>query len=162
MLGGELEGHAAAHRIAQHIHLAVAELLQDRVHVGALGLKAEGALAQRGAAVAMQVDGDNLMSGGQGRQDRPEHVHRAEAAVQQQQRRALAADLVIVIHAVHRDMAALYGRLGGLLSARLGGRRGHGGGRGRAEDRGGQQGAHKLGHGLLHRSEAPAAPFHGP
>jgi hypothetical protein len=43
------------------------------------GLAADGPVAQRGTAVALQVDRDHLALGGEARQHRLEHVAAAEA-----------------------------------------------------------------------------------
>ena len=91
--------------------------------------------------MTLQVDADHLALAGQDRHDRREHVDRAEAAVEKEERLALAADLVVVADTVRLDIAAPDGRrrrrLPGWHGTRVGGlERGRGrqdGGRGEAE-----------------------------
>ena len=71
---------------------------------------AERPAAEGGAAVTLQIDGDHLALFGEDRHHRREHVDRAEAAVEKEERLALAADLVVVADAVGLDIAALRGR----------------------------------------------------
>ena len=59
-----------------------------------------GRLPRLRAAVALQVHGDHLAApAGQRGQDGREHVARHQAAVQEQERIALAPDLVVVVDA---------------------------------------------------------------
>ena len=109
MLHGEAEGRPAAEGIAEHVDLAVAELFQDCRQVVADGDEIDVALAERGAAMTVQVDGDHLPVPGERRQRGPEHVDRAQPAVEQQQRLAAAADLVIVVDPVGFYVTALLG-----------------------------------------------------
>ena len=54
-----------------------------------------------GAPVTLEVDDDHLVAGGEGRQDRLEHLARPEAAVQEDQRAAGPMDLVVEIETIH-------------------------------------------------------------
>ena len=108
MLDRELERDAAAHRIAEHVDLLVPELVEHHGHVVAHRLQAERPIAERRAAVTLQVDGDHLPVLGKLRHDGLEHAGRAEPAVQQQQRFAAAADLVVIVDAVRVDIPATH------------------------------------------------------
>jgi hypothetical protein len=68
-------------------------------------LGAQRAVDVRGAAVALQVDGDDAPAGGQRGHDRLEHRAGAEAAVQQHERLAGAVLLVVQGQAVDVGVA---------------------------------------------------------
>ena len=155
VLHGQPQRDAAAERIAEHVDLRAAEPLQQRRDVVGDRLAADRAVAQRRAAVALQVDGDQLAPRPQDRQERLEHVAAAEAAVQEQQRVALPADLVVVVDAFEGDAAA--GLRGRGRSRR---------GRGRRRRRGrGAGGGERRGNGnqrqLQHRLQRLHRRFHG-
>lgn len=97
-----VQRHPAAEGITEDVELVVAELLYQDRKVGADGWKLDRPLAEGRAAMALQIDGDHLPVVGENRHDRREHLDLPEAAVKQQQRFALAADLVIIINAVDR------------------------------------------------------------
>ena len=59
----------------------------------------------------MEVDGNNFTPFRERRQYRTEHIDRAKPAMQQQERLALAMDLVIIVDAVRRHVAAFPERL---------------------------------------------------
>ncbi len=109
MLSGELERDAGAQRVAEHVDLVVAELLQHAGHVVAHVDQADLAIAQRRAAVAVQIDADHLPALREPGQVGTEHLDLAEAAMKQQQRLARAVDRVVVVDSVDRGMAALGG-----------------------------------------------------
>ena len=134
---------AAAERIPQHVDLGAADPLEQRRHVIGDRLAADRSIAQRRTAVALQVDPDHLPRLREDRQQRLEHVDAAQAAVQDQQRLALAADLVVVVDALDRRAPAGLGGCGGRGRPSRLGRLGRGGrreGRGRQDGRTGQQG----------------------
>ena len=108
MLDRHAEGDAAAQRIAHDVDLVVAERLDDISHVVAHRLQGERPVAERGAAMTLQVDGDDGAVLGKLGQDRREHVRGAKTAMQQKQRLALAVDGVIVVQAVDRQQAGLF------------------------------------------------------
>ena len=109
MLSGELERDATTQRIAEHVHLVVAELLQHAGHVVTHFDQADFAITQRRAAVALQIYADDLSALRKLGQVGPEHLDLAQAAMKEQQRLARAIDGVVVVHAVDRGMAALGG-----------------------------------------------------
>ena len=109
MLDGQLERDAATHRIAEHVDLGVAELLQHADHVVADVDQADLAIAQRRAAVALQIDADHLPALRELGQVGTEHLDLEHAAMKEQQRLTRAIDGVVVVHAVDRGMAALGG-----------------------------------------------------
>ena len=88
--------------------MLVAELLQDHGEVVADVDQIDLAIAERRAAVAMEVNGDHLTRCGERRQHvRTEHVDRSQAAVQQQQRLTLPVNLVVIVDAIGLDTAGL-------------------------------------------------------
>ncbi len=107
VLHGESKRNTTAQGIAQHVDLLMAEFLHDPRHVVTHVGQVDLPIAERGAAVAMKVDRDHPSAVRQGRQHGPEHVDRAKAAVQQQQRLAGAVDLVVVVESVDSEVAAL-------------------------------------------------------
>jgi hypothetical protein len=108
-LNGELERDAAAHRIAEHVNLVVADLLQHAGHVVAHVNQADLAITQRGAAVTLQVNADHLPVHCQLGQGESEHLGVEQAAMKEQQRLATAVDRVVVVHTVDCGMAAFGG-----------------------------------------------------
>ncbi len=107
MLHGKPKRDAAAQGIAEHVDLVVAERSHDRGHVVAHVDQADRPVAESRTAVSLKVDGDRLPSRVEDRQNRLKHLYRAEATVQKQQRLAFPADLVVIAHAVHFDVAGL-------------------------------------------------------
>src|SRR5437879_11717729 len=97
MLSGELERDAATQRIAEYVDLVVAELFQHACHVAAHIDQADFAIAQRRAAVALQVYADDLSALRKLGQVGPEHLDLAQAAMKEQQRLARAIDGVVEI-----------------------------------------------------------------
>ena len=74
-----------------------------------MSTRSDLAIAQRRAAVALQIDADHLPALRELGQVGAEHLDLAQAAMKEQQRLALAIDGVVVVHAVDRGMAALGG-----------------------------------------------------
>src|SRR5947209_9711259 len=107
MLSGELERDAATHRIAEHVDLVVAELLEHAGHVVAHVDQAELAVAQRRAAVALQIDADHLPALRELGQVGTEHLDLAQAAMKEQERLACAVHGVVVVDAIDGSMAGL-------------------------------------------------------
>ena len=66
-----------------------------------------------GPAVPLQVDDDDLVVVGQGGKDRPEHLTRAEAAVQQDHRASRPVRLVVQVDAVDVGVLTRAGAFGG-------------------------------------------------
>jgi hypothetical protein len=56
--------------------------------------------------VSVQVMGNDASFCGEHRKDGPEHLDLAQASVQQEERFSLSVELVVVIQAVGRDVAA--------------------------------------------------------
>jgi len=67
---------------------------------------AQGSIDVGRAPVALQVHSDHLSAPSKGGEIRPEHLERAQAAVQQDERPAGAGDLVIQLYAVHVGVVA--------------------------------------------------------
>ena len=86
---------------------AGAESLENHRHVVAHVDETDGAIGERGASVAVQVDGDHLAMSPERPEVGLEHVDRSESAVQQEQRLALAVDLVVVVDAARGGVAFL-------------------------------------------------------
>ncbi len=59
------------------------------------------------APVGLQIDSDDLPVLGEGRQQFAEHLDRANAAMQQDQRLSGAVDLIVQMEAVHGSVATL-------------------------------------------------------
>ncbi len=107
VLHREPEGHTRTQRIAEHVELCVSELPHDRVQVIAHVDQADGPSAERGAAMSVQIHGDDLPGGGKQRQNGAEHAAVTQTAMQQQQRLALSMDLVVVLESIGLHVAAL-------------------------------------------------------
>ncbi len=122
MLDGEAERDASAERVAEDIDLLVAKAVEDCRRVIALIDDADRALAKLGAAVTVEIDRDHLARLRERWQYRAEHLDRSEPAVQQEERLALAANLVVVADAIDGHVA---------LARNSRGRRGGGGRSGR-------------------------------
>ena len=81
------------------------EMLHQRRDVVGHLLVAEGAVDIGGVAVALQLDGDDLVVLGQGGEDRPPQVDRPKGAMEQDQRLTAAVDLVVHLQPVDRGVA---------------------------------------------------------
>jgi hypothetical protein len=132
----ELEGDRRAGAVAEDVGLLDAELLHHRDRVRLHLRDREGVLlAHQRVPVALLIDQDHLSLGGERRQHLAKaDLHRAERALQHDQRRAArAVDLVVDVE------------LAGPGGAGLGGDGGGGGGRGRREGQRGEQGGEDVG-----------------
>lgn len=74
MLGGQAEGDAAAHGVAEHVDLLVAEVVDWHGQVVSLGDVVDRAVTERGASMTVEIDRDHLSTLAESREDRPEHV----------------------------------------------------------------------------------------
>src|SRR6267378_4694359 len=91
------------------VDLVVAELLEHAGHVVAHVDQAELAIAQRRAAVALQIDADHLPALRELGQVGTEHLDLAQPAMKEQQRLACAVHGVVVVDAIDASMAGLDG-----------------------------------------------------
>ena len=103
------ERHAAAERVADDVRLVEPEVVDQRRDVVGHQPHVDRSVDVGGAAVPLQVDGDDLVALGQRGQDRPEHLARPEPAVQQDQRPPGPVGLVVEVDAV--DLGVLAGAL---------------------------------------------------
>ena len=103
----ELQRDPAAHAVADHVGCLDPEVLRQRGRVVGHLLIRERAVDVGRAPVALLFDGDHLPGRGQARQDRSHHVDGHVRAVQQEQRRALAVDLVVHVELVDWCVARL-------------------------------------------------------
>ncbi len=99
------EGDPATQRVAHRVNLLVTDLRHDHGHVVAHVVDPNAPIAQGGAAMALEIDGDDLPLLRERGQQRAEHVDRTESAVQQEQRLAVTVDLVVVVDAVRFDVS---------------------------------------------------------
>src|SRR3954471_15072270 len=106
MLNGELKRRAAAERVAHHIHLFQAELLEHNAEVAADVDEIDLPRTERRAAVTVQMHTDHPPMLSQFRQHRAEQFGREESTVQQQEWLALAPRLEPIVDAVGVDVAA--------------------------------------------------------
>ena len=126
MLHGELKRDAAAERVAHHVDLLRSPSFCTTTPMSSTDVdEIDLRVAERGTAVPLQIDADHLAVLGELREHGTEHLGRDESAVEQEQRLALAADLVPVVHAVGGDVAARVWLGHGLCVG--GARRGEGG-----------------------------------
>ena len=113
----QLQPDAAAHAIADDVGLTDAEVLHQRGDVVRHLLVLQGAIDVGGAAVSLQIDGDDLPALGQVRQQRLHGAGRHVGAVEQHDGdTAAAVDLVVHIEPVHRRVAGLRGGIGHVIS----------------------------------------------
>ncbi len=101
---------AAAQRIAHHVAPVDPEVLDQRRDVVGHEPDVERAVDVGRPAVALEVDGDHLAVGRQRGQDRAEHLARAEAPVEQDERAAGPLCFEVQVDSV--DLGVLAGSLG--------------------------------------------------
>ena len=95
---GEVQRNRAADAEAEQVDLGQVEVLQQADHVGGQVRRGQRPVEIVGAAVSLEVGGDDLSAGGQTRQQRAElQVDVEQPAVQQQQRRT-AGPVDLVVH----------------------------------------------------------------
>ena len=102
MLDRGPQGHSTAERVTHEIDLLVTQLANEGSDVVGHRLEAHRPVYGRCPSVGLQVDTNDLATGGQGREVRAKHLDRTEATVEQQQGLPLAEDLVGELDAVHR------------------------------------------------------------
>ena len=101
------ERDAATERVADDVRLVEPEVVDERRDVVGHEPDVDRAIDVGRPAVTLEVDRDDLVVRGEGGQDRPEHLARAEPAVEQDQRPAAAVRLVVEVDAV--DVGVLAG-----------------------------------------------------
>jgi len=92
--------HEATERVAHDVGPGEAEVLDERRDVAGHDLRAQRAVDVGGAAVCLQVDGDDPASGAERGHDRLELGAGSQAAVQQDERLTGALLLVVQRHTV--------------------------------------------------------------
>ena len=105
-----VQRHPATERVADDVRLVQPEVVDERGDVVGHQPDVDRSIDVGGAAVALQVDGDDLVALRERGKNRPEHLARPEPAVQQDQRPPGPDRLVVEIDAV--DLGVLAGALG--------------------------------------------------
>ena len=95
-----------AERIAHDIGAGESQVLDQGGDIVRHQPDAQGSIDVGRPPVALQVDGDDLPAVGERGKVGPEHLERAEAAMQQDERSARSSGLVIELDAVHVGVVA--------------------------------------------------------
>ena len=106
------ERDAAAERVADEVGLLEPEVVDEGRDVVGHEPDVDRPIDVGGAAVPLEVDRDDLVALGQRREDRPEHLARAEPAVEQDQRPPGPVGLVVEVDAVDLGVSAGPVRIG--------------------------------------------------
>jgi hypothetical protein len=120
VLGRGVERHPAAEGVAHQVRGVQPEVVDERGDVIGHEPDVERSVDVGGAAVALQVDDDDLAAFGQGGKGRPEHLARAEPAVQQEHRPPGPMGLEVEVDAVDLGVLAVAVRLGCPITGRHG------------------------------------------
>jgi len=106
VVDGELERGCRSHAVPEDVGAVNAEVVEQRGDVTGQGGRRDGALDVRGAAVALQLDADDGVAAGEGRDEGGEvQVDGEHPAVQQHEWGAVAVFLVVQVQAVDVGVA---------------------------------------------------------
>jgi hypothetical protein len=93
--------------VAHEVDFFEAEVIDEGSDIVRHRLEVQRAVDVGLAPIGLQIDGDNLPAFCEQQQDLAEHLDRASAAMQQDQRLAYAVDLVVHAEAVHQKCRCL-------------------------------------------------------
>jgi len=110
VVDGELERGCRSHAVPEDVGAVNAEVVEQSGDVTGQGGRRDGALDVRSAAVALQLDADDGVAAGEGRDEGGEvQVDGEHPAVQQHEWGAVAVFLVVQVQAVDVGVAGLAG-----------------------------------------------------